>query len=201
MNGLDVSPDLVDPWTNLSRSPLFWIFVLGVVISILANLIVYYRRVEGRGPVDIGLGRLFAFAGGFITLISTLLPWFTGVVGLAVFPIYVVVLDVFGVLWLTWIAIPKKVAAILGIFWGGVTLLLIVLALAGVASIVGGGASPEYGLFVGITGSIVLFAGSVLAYLQAAPAKQREPIKLEDYSYAASLKPSDVSSTVDETRR
>ncbi len=81
------------------------------------------------------------------------------------------------------------------------TLLLIVLALAGVASIVGGGASPEYGLFVGITGSIVLFAGSVLAYLQAAPAKQREPIKLEDYSYAASLKPSDVSSTVDQTRR
>src|SRR5437016_5729535 len=104
-------------------APLFYLLVFAVILSILVNLVVYLRRPEERRWEKTGLGRILAVLGGFIVLITATLPWegWRGPagVGYSIDPGVkangtIGILDyLFGLFWLTFFAVPKKVNAIL----------------------------------------------------------------------------------------
>ncbi len=176
-------------WLNSPQGILFYVFLGGLIISILANLVVYVlggreREWEesSRGRI---LGRFLAVTGGFIVLVATLLPWVgyggsavsysvrhgvvaNGVAGVLVY--------MFGFLWLTWFAIPRKLCATLGFAWGGVALLLTLNTIAWIASLSMSGFYIESGAYVSIVGSLILIGGSALAYVKARRTVSHEPI-------------------------
>src|SRR3989442_1374804 len=118
------------------------ILVFAVTVSILANLVVFRRRRRKLGRVETSLGKILAAVGGFITLVATALPWATVTysdipgsyvfLGVAFFGYSSIIVYLFGLAWLTFFALPRKVYAILGLGWGSLALLLALLADAGV---------------------------------------------------------------------
>jgi len=181
-------------WLNSSQGWIFYALVSVFIVSILVNLVAYARVLRERGAERMGLGRLLAVVGGIITLIAvTLLPWESYTpfscpdcggswAGFGIEPsLPAISALVIGLLWFTFFGIPKKVAAMLGFAWGGLALLVAILALARIsadaaASNPSGVYTIEYGVYVAIAGPIVLIVGSALAYVSAKQTVPPEPI-------------------------
>jgi len=188
---------MIPPWQPLftdyemldfQRS--FGVFVGFLIIPALVNLVVYVRgvrkleRAESPGRI---LGRFLAVVGGLITFVGVSLPLgsvhflgpsltdtslrFPGDGGWIVL--------VFGLLWFAFFAVPKKVAAIWGLVWGGLSLVFILVTIQGLADIVSreaGALYLSYGVYVTILGSLLLIVGSTLAYLKVGLTSLPEPI-------------------------
>src|SRR2546428_11272513 len=123
--------------------PLPLVLPSAVTLSILVNLVFFRRRRRKGVRVEPSLRRMVAVLGGFIVLLATLLPWATysyydaGIsgsyvyLGVAFFGFSSLIVYLFGLFWLTFFALPRKLHAILGFGWGGVALLLTFLAIRG----------------------------------------------------------------------
>jgi hypothetical protein len=182
---------------------LFFGLIGGLIISILANVVVYARGRRKRKPEVPSrsrvLGRILAVVGGFIAPIAIILPWaidrhtppppitidlggvdFVGAYGpitaygfgpLNVLATYGIPIYGFGLFWLTWFAIPRKVAAILGVVWGTLALWIWIGALAVIADYAvsvapnGEQVTFAYGFYLNVLGSALLIIGSALGIL------------------------------------
>jgi len=85
---------------------------------------------------------------------------------------------VFGLLWFTFFAVPRKIAAVWGFVWGILAILKTVLAVEGLEDLIARNAGTVYldsGLYISILGSLFLIVGSSLAYLKAEQTIPREP--------------------------
>ena len=167
------------------------ILVFAVTVSILVNLVVFRRRRRKLGRVETSLGKILAAVGGFITLVATALPWATVTysdipgsyvfLGVAFFGYSSIIVYLFGLAWLTFFALPRKVYAILGLGWGSLALLLALLADAGVFP--GGrpganAAAIGSGVYLSLLGSIMLVVGSAFAYMEAKKVSARGPVEI-----------------------
>src|SRR3989442_13175720 len=107
--------------------------------------LVFFRRRRRKGVrVETSVRRMVAVWGGFIVLLATLLPWATysyydaGIsgsyvyLGMAFFGFSSLIVYLFGLFWLTFFALPRKLHAILGFGWGGLALLPTFLAIRAV---------------------------------------------------------------------
>ena len=187
-------------WLSSSDGWIFYLLLFVLILSILVNLVAFSRRQKEPDELRTGPERTMAVVGGFITLVAQLLPWESwvspagvssgsltlgglgfeqGLAGASV--------SVIGLVWLTCFAIPKEVAAILGLLWGGPALMLTLLTLNGMAATA---AAPnqwiyyiEYGVFASIFGSLLLIAGSVLVYMKMRNALASKTIPLRDHLY------------------
>ena len=169
---------------------LFYSVLVVFVLSMLGNLIAYARGLRQRelanSPGRI-LGRLLAVVGGLLTVIGLFLPW--GRVDFAdpalsgasysTFSWYGDwIFLVFGLLWFTFFAVPRKIAAVWGFVWGILAILKPVLAIEGLEYLVARNVGTVYfesGLYISILGSLFLIVGSSLAYLNAEQTVPREP--------------------------
>ena len=170
----------------------FRVFLGFLVIPTLANLVVYLLGLRKRKPEEsLGrvLGRSTAVVGGLITLFGVALP--LGSVDSAnpaLADTYLGLLRnggwivlVFGLLWFAFFAVPKKVAAIWGLAWGGLALVFILVAVQGLVDTVGQDPGAVYlhdGVLVTILGSLLLILGSTLAYIKAGRTSRSGPIRL-----------------------
>jgi len=175
----------------------FWALIFLLTLSILINLWFYWERwshlhsLKERDRERYGLrsdvGRVLAVLGGVTTLIAQILPWVGfrptsacpgcggyGASGL-IYEGGAIILPLFGLFWLTFFAVPRKVAAILGVIWGAPAFLLSVGALA---IIPGPATYVEYGAYMSIVGSLALIGGSGFAFMEAH--KIRSPIPLAE---------------------
>ncbi|TLZ77678.1 MAG: hypothetical protein E6K07_06605 [Methanobacteriota archaeon] len=160
------------------------------VLSMLGNLIAYARglreRESANSPGRI-LGRFLAVVGGLLTVIGLFLPWgrvdfadpaLTGA-SYSTFSWYGDwIFLVFGLLWFTFFAVPRKIAAVWGFVWGILAILKTVLAVEGLEDLIARNAGTVYldsGLYISILGSLFLIVGSSLAYLKAEQTIPREP--------------------------
>ena len=173
-------------WLDSSQGWLFYalIVVLFVwTVFIMSNVRSFVRTRRAREEVIPSparlVGRILAAIGGLITLIGLFLPWervdwlhlpvfdpyldarFPGTGGLLVLGL--------GLVWFTFFAIPRKVAALLGLAWGGIAFLLAMVALVGIGDLAarnGGAVYVDNGLYVSMLGSLMLTSGSAVAYVQ-----------------------------------
>src|SRR2546426_3308760 len=177
--------------------PLLVVLPSAVTLSILVNLVFFRRRRRKGVRVETSLRRMVAVLGGFIVLLATLLPWATysyydeGIsgsyvyLGMAFFGFSSLIVYLFGLFWLTFFALPRKLHAILGFGWGGLALLLTFLAIRGVlpgGPVAGLAVTFETGVYVSMLGSLILVVGSALAYLEAKKAGARGPVEFAEFS-------------------
>ena len=159
----------------------FLVFLGFLIIPTLANLVIYALGLRKRDWADSPgriLGRSMAVLGGLITLFGVSLP--LGSVHFANPALadasprlpydggWIVL--VFGFLWFAFFAVPKRVAAIWGLIWGGLALVFILVTLQGLADLVArsaGALHVDYGVYVTLLGSLLLILGSALAYIKA----------------------------------
>jgi hypothetical protein len=183
-------------WLNSPQGWLFWVLVLGLILSILVNLVVYARKLREGSTAEIGLGRILAVVGGFIALMAQVMPWESSLspgppcincgyvaIGLNFGGLAGFMVSMSGLLWLVFFAIPKKVSATWGFIWGGLALLFALLALERIAADAATNVWPtnaEYGIYVSIVGSIALVIGSALAFLKAGKAMPPEPMPVAE---------------------
>jgi len=163
-------------WLNSPQGWIFYVLVLVLILSILVNLVVFMRRIQkhgwGRDAVWSDVWRMMAIAGGFITLLSVFLPGglfsFSSSSSVTFAGLFLAYL--FGLFWLTFFAVPRKVTAIMGVIWGSCALVLISLQAPMNAA-----ESARVGAYVSILGSVGLIVGSAFVYVKARNAAAREP--------------------------
>ena len=168
----------------------FAVFLYFLIIPMLANLVIYARSLRKRewaeSPGRI-LGRSMAVVGGLINLFGVTAPLGSVHFVNPMLADYSPTLPhdggwivlVFGLLWFAFFAVPKKVAAIWGLVWGGLSLVFILVTIQGLADIVSreaGALYLSYGVYVTILGSLLLIVGSTLAYLKVGLTSLPEPI-------------------------
>ena len=103
---------------------------------------------------------------------GALLPWTSGAYGMTANGIGGILVYVFGLLWLPFRPVSRKVHAILGVGWGSLALLLGLQAIAFFAAL---GVTLEYGVYVSILGSVLLIVGSTLAFMEAGKPEAATP--------------------------
>src|SRR6266566_7592242 len=188
-------------WLNSYQGWMFYRLLFGLILSILVNFVAFSRRPKEPDELRTGPERTMAVVGGLIALIAQVLPWESWVspAGYASSGSLTVMglgfeqglagasVSVFGLVWLTCFAIPKEVAAVLGLLWGSPALILTLLTLNSMAAT---SAAPnewiysiEYGVYASIFGSLLLIAGSVLVYMKMRNALASKTIPLRDHLY------------------
>src|SRR5256885_1712023 len=160
-------------WLNSGGWYLVILLLLGVLLSFGLSRSGFSRRREQEREAETAVGRKLAIAGALFTLIGAALPWTSGAFGVTANGIDGIFVYVFGLLWLPFHPVSRKVHAILGVGWGGLALLL---ALQSVAFFSALGVTLEYGVYVSILGSLSLIVGSALVYVQARKALGPESI-------------------------
>jgi hypothetical protein len=160
-------------WLESDQGWVFYALILGFILSFVINLAVFLRRPNESGRMATGsirvlLWRLLAMVGASITLISVSLPHgpFSGSFGnLRTVNLFAYV---FGAFWLTLFGLPRRTYAILGVFWGGLALLVAELAVMTIAE-----DSARTDISVIILSSLALTVGSALMYIDVGK-KDRE---------------------------
>ncbi len=167
-------------WLKSSQGWVFYVLLLGLIVSIVVNFVVFLRQRPETSRTKAGarrglIWRFLALVGASITLLSVLLPSgaFSGsAFGDLVF--FNLLVYVFGLFCLTLFAVPRIITAILGVIWGGLALLVASLAVVTIAE-----DSARSDIFVIILGSLTLTVGSALVYAEERKrGRERGPVQL-----------------------
>src|SRR5438128_5943615 len=136
-------------WLNSGGWYVVILLLLGVTLSIYLSRRRFSRSRDEESEARTGLRRKLAIVGALFALIGAVLPWTSGAYGMTANGIGGILVYVFGLLWLPFRPVSRKVHAILGVGWGSLALLLALQAIAFFAAL---GVTVECGVYVRFLG-------------------------------------------------